>query len=194
VAGLKTASGVNLFQVDADRARDRILTHPKMRAVTVTKRYPRSLLIVGEERRPFAILCSGGFYFLDEAATVLGPVDLKTLDRPFPYLTGVPAEDITPGQRLKTPQAYNALDLLLALNSKNRDLFDKVSETHIDKNEGLTVYLKGGLEVRLGLGPAVDRLANLEAFLNTRKDALSDRYLDLRFDNQIIYKPREPSN
>jgi cell division septal protein FtsQ len=189
IAGLESREGINLLRLDAGAVRRAALRHPRLRAATVTKRYPRSLLIVGEQRKPFAIVSADDFYFIDETATVLGVADVAGDPKAaLPFITGVPEARIALGRRIADDQIGDALDLLAALESLNTPIFRDLSEVHLDETEGLSAYLVGGAQIHFGRGSPVHKLPALELFFDNRKPE-AIQYVNLRFDGQIIYKP-----
>jgi cell division protein FtsQ len=190
--GLSQSEDINLFRLDTEQLRDAVLRDPKLRTAVVSKQYPDTLNIVGEERVPVAILTANRSYAIDEEAMVVGPAEIHADDKTrLPFITGVPDGQIQAGKTLSFAGARSALDLLAALKSQNRLLYDSVSELHLSEHDGLTVYLKGGLEVRFGTESPVEKLAQLEFFLQENPDTKQFEYVDLRFPGMIPFKPKE---
>jgi len=190
--GLNRPEEINLFRLNVELLREAILRDPKVRAAIVTKQYPDTLAIIGEERVPVAILTANQFYAIDGEAVVLGPIEIPTDNSlQLPFITGVPDGQIETGKTLSTAGAHSAFDLLAALKAVNRPLYQNISEIHLSEADGVTVFLKGGLEIRFGHDSPVEKLPLLDLFLKDRPDPKGTVYVDLRFDGQIVYKPKE---
>ena len=192
VAGLGPEYKRNLLFIN-DRSLERyILNHPRIRNVSVEKQYPRGLYITGEERQTAAIVLTtrSGAYAIDEWGAVLGEVRIRALEREFPYITGVSAEDVEPGRILKTPHLDNALIMLTALRKEDWPVYGRVSEVHLDRNKGLVMYLREGVKVVFGPGRAVDKLPRLILFLEENSQQLP-QVIDLSFENMIVVRNGE---
>ncbi|MCX7048492.1 MAG: cell division protein FtsQ/DivIB [Candidatus Sumerlaeota bacterium] len=193
LSGLKVHNSVNLLRFNAERARQAILTHPKIRAATVSKVYPRRAVIQGREREPVAIVCSGGFFLIDEEANVLSVADNKALASGFPFITGAAPERMAAGRRIAAPYMLDALNVLMALRRADRELLALVSEIQLDAVKGVTLILKGGMEARLGTEDPSRKLPMVSFFVKQHPEIKRYEYLDLRFENQMIFKARERS-
>ena len=60
----------------------------------------------------------------------------------------------------------------------------------MEEDDSLTLVLNGGVEVRLGRQDFAQRLAKLEFMTRELEDFDSLDYIDLRFEDQIVYRPR----
>lgn len=184
--------GINLVRLSTQDTREKLMRNPRLRRATVVKRYPNKLVIRGEERQPAAIVSSGGFYSIDSEGVVLAAENIISSNfRPLPFITGLPSGEIVLGERLDAEGVSEALDLIAALRRLNRDLYRKLSEAHLDADEGLSIYLAGGAEVRFGRGSPIDKLPQLEYYLQQHPDPRDTDYIDLRFPEMMVSKPTE---
>jgi cell division septal protein FtsQ len=189
---LEANRGINLLLVREDRIRESVLKHPRIESASVAKCYPNALMIQARERQPVAVVASGALYLIDRDGYVLDTV--SNLDRgqsQFPFITGVSPDQIVLGQPIPTKAVCRALDLADCLRVTSSALAKTLSEIRIGRDEGLTLVLSGGVEVRLGTAEFPDRLAALELFAQRYGNFASLEYVDLRFENQIIYRPRD---
>jgi len=188
---LEPHKGINLLFLREERILETVLKHPRIESAVVTKCYPNALMILARERKPVAIVAAGTLYLIDHDGYVLDTVVRPDRDEQrFPFITGVEREQIVLGQPIPTKAAYRALDLFDCLSEADSAVAKLVSEVRIGRDEGLTLVLSGGIEVLLGTSDFADRLPALELFYQKYRDFNSLEYVDLRFQNQIIYRPR----
>jgi len=189
---LEANRGINLLFLREDRIRENVLKHPRIETAAVAKYYPNALMIHARERQPVAVVACGALYLIDRDGYVLDTVG--NLDRgqtQFPFITGVSPDQIVLGQPIPTKAVCRALDLVECLRASSSPLARTLSEIRIGRDEDLTIVLAGGVEVRLGTAEFADRLAALDLFAGRYRNFVSLEYVDLRFENQIIYRPRD---
>ena len=191
------AGSPSMISLDMDRLRDTIAAHPRVYGVRIERQYPDKLVVHANERSPVAVLSSSGFYLVDNDAVVmekLKPSGLRDFD--FPYITGIPAEDVQVGQAIPGHGITRTLDLIRMLRDHNAEVYAKLSEINAGKDpvsrlENLTAYLKGGMEVRFGDTNPIQRLPALDLYVKHLREKGMDpfkmAYVDLRFKNQIVF-------
>lgn len=190
-SGIDTDSVHNLLTISARQIRQRVASHPKIKYVRVVKRYPSTLIIHALERKPAAIVNSQQMYVVDAEAVVIGTLEQKkkgTVDLPF--ITGVPASRIQLGQPIDLDAVLRSIDLIVNLQEKNPSLYEQLAEVHITDRNEITAYLKGGVEIRFGNAPPVEKLPALETFVTKMRTLKKLHYADFRFGNQIYYVMR----
>jgi cell division septal protein FtsQ len=193
----RLARSPSMISLDMDRLREMIAAHPRVSSARIDRQYPDKLVVRATERTPVAVLSSSGFYLLDNGAVVmekLKPSALRSFD--FPYITGIPAEDVQVGQAIPGHGITRALDLIRMLRDHNAEVYAKLSEINAGKDpvsrlENLTAYLKGGMEVRFGDTNPIQRLPALDLYVKHLREKgmepFSMAYVDLRFNNQIVF-------
>jgi cell division septal protein FtsQ len=191
LARLEPNAGINLLFVREKRIRETVLKHPRVESAVVAKCYPNALMIEARERQPVAIVACGALYWIDRDGYVLDTVaHLDRSQSPFPFLTGIAADQIVFGQPIPTKAVGRALDLYACLQEISPSVHRALSEIRVGPDDGLTLVLSGGVEVRFGTGEFADRLSALDLFAQKHRDFESLEYIDLRFDNQVVYRPR----
>lgn len=114
--------GDNLFGVDMDDVRRRLLQVPTVSAVTVKRLLPGTLIIEVEERLPVARLVPYSrqrhqlaqmVYYVDGDGHVMKPKEGERL-KPLPEIIGIPSEEIIVGEQIQRQEVYSALTLLRA--------------------------------------------------------------------------------
>ena len=187
-ARLEGLEGRNLFLLNASSVERRIHEHPKIAEAKVVKCFPDSLWITARERKPAACVNSGEIFYVDAEGVLLEKAGAASAPKDdLPFISGLKISGLGPGDRIESEGLRRALDLLGRLRKMTPKLYGMVSEIHVGEMEGLTLYLRGGLEVRLGHLDPVERMPALEKFLETRASLDDLTYVDLRFDRQIVY-------
>jgi len=183
---------INLLFVKEKVVRETVLKHPRIRSAVVRKWYPNALMIEGHERQPVAVVPCGALYLIDRDGYVLDTASsLDQVQGQYPFITGINADQIVLGQPIPTKAVSRALDLFACVRDVSPALAKTMSEVRVGEDEGLTLVLSGGVEVWFGTGEFVDRLAALDLFAQKRRNLELLEYIDLRFKNQIVYRPRE---
>lgn len=189
---LEENAGINLLNVSSRRVRTTLLRHPKIRRVRISKHYPNALIIEAEERIPVAIVSSDTFYLVDREGYVLEDIAAVSRDyKHLPLITGIDSKLIALGEPIPTTAISQAIDLFECLYRQNERLASQLSEIHVHPQYGLTLMLKDGVEVRMGREEFAERLTALELISRKRPDFDRMKYIDLRFKNQIVYRPRD---
>jgi len=187
---LEPNQGINLLFLKERSVRDSVLKHPRIQSAKVLKCYPNALMIEAHERQPVAIVPCGALYLIDRDGYVLDT--LGNFDRQqnqFPFITGVNPDQIVLGQPISTKAVCRALDLFECVREVSPSVARALSEIRVGRDEGLTLILSGGVEIWFGTGEFADRLAALDLFARKYHDLESLEYVDLRFENQIVYRP-----
>jgi cell division protein FtsQ len=181
--------GISLLRINVERVRARIIQHPWIRDALVRRVYPNELEIIVYERRPHAILESGGGYLIDHEGYILRqatPAEVAGLPRLVTRLAHTPA----PGEQLADSAVKAGLRLLE--QAHDSPFFRNTVITSIDiMNAGrfLIQTRRGklivgaslvGIEEKLEFFPAIDEV------LRTR--ARRAEYVDVSIENQIIVK------
>ena len=170
------AEGSNIFAVELDRARQRLVSHAWIRNAQVRRVVPDRIIVEIEEYRPAALVSLDGVYLLDPSGEVfkrLQPGERVDL----PVITGITRADVTQApertrERLKA--ALAAIDRVAA----TRCLADReLAEVHLDELLGVSlVFDPGALHVRLGTERPAGRLPLLcELFAELERRGLEAR-------------------
>jgi cell division protein FtsQ len=151
-------AGVNestsIWDAAPDLVRLRLQSHPWVRRVSVQREFPNRLKIEIKERQPVAIVRLGELSYVDRNGHILGT--LRDGDSPdFPLITGL--EEAEPSG-FGPVGVHRALRLLR--QCQRLDCFDAISEVHVDRNRGITVFpLRPAAAVVLGWGSWREKLA-----------------------------------
>ena len=139
------------------------------------------VLVPQEKRYPVAIVSSGGFYSVDDGGFVLAAENVTGNGfRALPFITGLPSGSVVLGEFLDVEGLSDALDLIVALKKLNHDIYRKLSEAHLDPDEGLVVYFAPGAEVIFGHGSPIAKLSQLEYYFKQHSGLKGIDRIDLR--------------
>ena len=133
----------NLFSINPGKLEAILVRHPWVAEVKVQRTWPNKLLIRVVEHVPEALILQGDpgrgqLYYMDAKGVAFIPAK-PGQDLDFPVLTG--AGDIQdPGRRKE--MIGDAVRFLKLVKTNNPNLpAQSVSEIHLDKTEGMVVYL-----------------------------------------------------
>jgi cell division septal protein FtsQ len=190
LAGVRPEDQVNLLSLRTRDVASRIAAYPRIRNVRVTKQYPRTLNIFAQERKPVAIVNAEKMYLIDDEGVVLEHISLKQAKAyGLPFITGVSQYRMKIGRPIGERGVLNCLDFIGALKQANSQLYHALAEVNVNEREELTAYFERGTEVRLGKGSVIEKLPELEAFIQKMGSLAKVQYADFRFNRQIVYKP-----
>lgn len=155
--------GLNIFDVDLERAGKAIEAHPWVKSAKVDRRLPDEVSVEVVEEAPIALLIDERYHLVDADAVAFkalessDPVDdLMSL----PLVTGmeVASLDKPDGRAL----FLEAMDVVQMYHELGLTKWEPLSEIHVDSVLGLTlVTADTGVEIRLGRGRYRERLERL---------------------------------
>ena len=202
-AHLREDSSVNIEELDIPMIQDRISRHPEIKKVFVSKEPPAELKIEIVEKRPIAILNTGGDLKLVDDELEIFP--FKNHDKIFdlPVISGIKT-----GQNVKVFNNLYKNDLRIAayliLNSykESKTLYSLLSEINLSDTSKIIVYSSEKsipfYFPRSENGNIADpeyqkllwnKLIVFKEFANrmlSREEANEYAYVDLRFSNQVV--------
>jgi cell division septal protein FtsQ len=193
---------VNILRINLRQLKNRLERESWVRRVEIRRVLPSDLILYIQERTPSVILeFHGDLMLADNDGIMLDRYDPKYGQLDVPVFKGVLGED---AQEYRLYQEQNSarirqgLQMLSEIESGWPQQTRKISEVDISDRENLTVLLvNDSAEVFLG---EKDYLKRFRALMENMKQyqELKDQYteiesIDLRFDGNIIYRPRRTS-
>jgi len=183
--------GVSLWSIDPEGLAAHLTTHPWILTAEVRREFPRRLVVHVTERQPVAVVLIDQLYYLDRSGTIFARLGAEdTLDLPF--VTGIEAAVLAgerPYPRHAIRQALKLLDLL-----RLAGLPFRVSEVHIEREQGVTVFpVDPQVALSFGWGRFPAKVARLRAALvafSGREGQI--REIDLTYDAQAVIRLRGP--
>lgn len=177
--------GEQLYQIEPEAVIRRILTIPYLRGVSVSRSLPSTLIISVQERQPVAYLVDRNIYMVDRNGKILLKKPGMSLQN-LPLITG-----LTVAKLLENRQPLlQALNLIRKVDSVDPDLFQLISEVHIQYQTPPRFYLiRGGAVVELGRTRQPAKIYLLSELI--KKTAVLNelnriKRIDLRFNDRIV--------
>ncbi len=183
----------NLLDLDLQEVSRRLTQHPWVEKAKVRRDFSgKALIIEVQERVPRALILLDELYLVDRNGEIFKKAEMKEkLD--FPILTGLSL----PEWKQRNPEAIELIQQALELLNflEGRKIFSprEVSEIHLSKKNGLTLYtLDGGIPIRLGMGEYEDKLNRLEKVLPDLRNKLKNvEYLALDYPKKVVVKMKD---
>lgn len=170
--------GEPLWVTEGSEIMSRLEGRPWIRSVTVTKRFPDTVVIEVTERVPTAVATSDRSRLLVDAdGSVIGPT---TLSQGFPLILGASAsrpERLRIAARILA--GFRAADVSVApLESMVID---------VGNPDDPVVQLSGEMRVRLGRGEFAEKWRRVQAIYDNAADRIPiPRVVDLRFADRAV--------
>ena len=185
--------GDDLFALDLERARQRLLLDSRVAEAAVKRRGPRGVEVTITERVPVLLVSHGVPWEIDSSGVLLAPL-AEGVTADVPLLSGPRFEDLPPGARLGTPAVGRGLAWVEALAARELEMGARVSEIDVSDPGTTGLLLMTGTRVLCPAWPPGTRtlsalrvvLADLE-----RRGTLAEE-VDLRYERQVIVRPPEP--
>ena len=181
----------NLFLLDVEAARQRVLGMPHVKACRITRIFPDRVVISVSERHPEAtVLIDNRAYEIDGECVVLRQLSLSDVHT-GPYITNVPGlASVAPGGQLDSRALLEALAVWRAFSgiSMARDVV--VSEIAAVKHNDIRMYCDElPFEIRWGRGGYETQALRLDLLWNAKgKELPFDEYVDLRYGQDLACK------
>jgi len=177
-------AGDPLVKVDLDDVRERLLSHPVVKDVSVARELPDTLRIHVVERTPAAALFDGAFLILDSEGVVLSRREVFAGD--LPVITGIKGV-LEPGDA--AGEAEGALEAIEKMTSMGFPERERISEVRVS-GQRILVFLTGsGTMLVLPRQDISGALGRLTRFVRSKGfDAAAPGY-DLRFDGRVVALP-----
>lgn len=192
---LKTAGiapGLNLFKLDREAVRKKVMTDPVVKDAIVELDGLYNLKIDITERVPFIYAKVGtAFYEIADDGTIINTEGYGEKD--LPLITGLNLETSTNGDNLNSNDRYFvAQNWVKSLESR---ILDEISEINFNSLQNPYLILMSGEKVfPRSLEDFKNRYDFLRALLdNLRKNNVEPIYLDMRAPNQIVVRPKKSS-
>jgi cell division protein FtsQ len=156
--------GLNIFDVDMERAQEAIADHPWVKSAEVERRLPDHISVSVTEQVPVALLIDDRYHLVNDAAESFKAIesgDPVARVMELPMITGLGVA------RLDDPEGraffFEAMDVVRMYAQLGLSSWEPLSEVHVDSVLGLTIVTADtGVEVRLGRGRYRERLERLK--------------------------------
>lgn len=186
ISGLE--KGENIFKINTDSAKEKILTHALVEEVEINKKLPATLEITVRERIPAAFIpAEEGLFQIDLKGNILRKQAVIG-SQLLPIITGAELPSGTGvGKRLESDQLQMGLQMIAQMDEQAKEI---VAELDVSNPQKLRAYTVQGTEVRLG--DAKDFKEKFNKFLQVIKEeekrGTLDKmeYIDVSFSGRPV--------
>ncbi len=180
-------NGSSIWDAAPNMLRLRLQSNPWVQWVSVQREFPNRVMINLRERRPAAIARLATLSYVDRDGRVLGPLHDED-SRDFPLITGLEGADVADFRGIGIHRALQLLRWCQRLSC-----FDAVSEVHVDRRGGVTVFpLRTAVAVVLGWGSWREKLArSARVFAAWEGQTGRLAAVDVSFRDLVVVKLRE---
>ena len=180
-------------RINIDSVASVIMKLRYVKGISITKRPPQILNITIDEYEPVAFIYGRGLNLID-AEGYLIPLPNADIVWDLPHISGITEKLGTLGKRTTASDAYIALEIVRYLEDENPLLAGLVSEINLSSKKDIELYLiKGGTKIRISRELFYKELYVLKNYIANYLDwrqLTNIEYIDLRFENQLIIKPK----
>jgi cell division protein FtsQ len=147
------AKGGNVFALDLERARSRLLADPWIHDASIVRRLPGTVSVQVTERDAAAIVALGDSYLASRDGEIFKR--LETGDpTDLPAVTGLTSEAIAEDREAAVRSVRRALDLAAEYERSPLAARAPLQEVHIADGEALTLFVgKTAIALELGVAP-----------------------------------------
>jgi cell division septal protein FtsQ len=186
--------GQNMFAIDIEEWRQRVLESPWVEAVAIRRVLPGVVDVSVVEREPMAIGRIGrALYLIDQSGGVIDEFGPAYAEFDLPLVDGLAAQGAASNGQPEVDAGRAALAgrLLTALQSRP-DLAGRVSQIDVtDVNDAVVILQGDTVLVRVGSERFADRLqAYLDLAPTIRGEVPQIDYADMRFDEKVYVRPQ----
>ena len=187
--------GLKINLMNLKKIIDSLEDHPYVEAVRASYRYPNTLKVEILEREPIAILNSDPILMLDKNGYVLPDIN-NSNHFSLPVMSNYNTEmELYPiGEKVLSVKAKQSIEWLSLIQSNYQFLYNNLSEIRLLSGENIElILLDEPTKILMGNTRFQDKIEILKEFkinLNPYKRLTDFSYLDMRYKNQIIGKPR----
>ncbi len=185
--------GSSLFHLPLDSIQQRIVAHPYIQAVQISRQFPRTVFIQVRERDPIAYINHGDFSCVDQYGVII-PVPRTERTLSLPVLSGFDGVDnLQAGSRSSDPKLIQAVDLLDQVRRDHPDFYARISELVATNGEYVIYTAENTTKIFLGQTALPEKVRLLNAFRAATGDQRSwgdYEYIDLRYAKQVIVRER----
>lgn len=175
---------VNIFRLNLDELRDRLKQDLRIGEVTITRKFPATIIIDIKEAKTVATMANSyGFVQLNDQGVILAAMK-NFRQYSVPMITGEKLGTVFVGDQV---ERTDVLALLKYLNLLDSFAFQQLSEIKIHGNEA-TALTRTGAKIELGTFDNVEEKARFtqEILHTVGENQRTIQYIDLHFQTPYI--------
>ncbi|KAA3612101.1 MAG: hypothetical protein DWQ05_19050 [Calditrichaeota bacterium] len=183
----------HILEADVKSVTRKLEILPQIKNVRVSRIFPSSIRIQVEERNPVALIIDNGIWGVDAEGMLL-PRFRSRHGLDYPVIVSENLQRHNPGERIDNARVLQLVSFLGILKESNASVYSLISELSWNEIEGLRILtVRRNVPVLFGQSSHLEKckkLATAWQYLSVKNRLDSIKYLDLRFQNQIIIKKR----
>ncbi len=185
----------SIFSVDLPAVQRRVEALQYVYGVRLGRRFPHRIYIDIVESQPLAYVAAPEYFVISGDGAAL-PLPHGRFELELPTVTGADSAwaALADGRIEGHGQLRQAWVLLSYIQTSFPRLYHELSEVVFGRDGDITLYMaETSTPVRLGERDLLQRIATLDAFLNTlsgKRSLLDYAYIDLRYDRQVVVRER----
>jgi len=180
-------------RVNVDSLAAKLIELKYIKGISITRRPPRVLNITVEEFKPVAFIYGRGLNLIDGEGFLI-PIPERETQWDLPLITGINQNLGQLGQRCAAQDAHLALEIVRYLEDENPLLAGLISDISMAGKHTIELSLvRGGATIRVNRETFYKELFVLKNYIANYLDWVrlaKIEYIDLRFENQLIVKPK----
>ena len=181
----------NILRSDLKKYKEEILELDHIKDCKISRQFPSTVNIVIYEREPIALINSDELIILDSEGFCL-PVEYCDLSLPILSNFKTNPELYPKGFRTASNNVITSVKLMKYTKDNYSKIYDKISEFVFNEDSEYEVILKNGkTRIMLGKNKLSTKIKYLNSFdqaFDGAKEITDYRYIDLRFNKQVIVK------
>jgi len=181
-----------MYEIDLFEVRERVLSQPFIKSVSINRQFPEAIRISVRERVPIALLNCGQLRYVDAEGFLLPYIETSVkLD--LPVISGIEGlQEKRIGEAASNDELFQAIALLESAQEIDTTLYHFISEVNMNKGQDITLYsADAGVPIILGRQEISKKLLTLQSFWNNfvkTENSGKMQYVDLRYNDQVVVK------
>tara|TARA_B100000965_G_scaffold219160_1_gene183440 strand:+ start:426 stop:1169 length:744 start_codon:yes stop_codon:yes gene_type:complete len=181
----------NIFDRELENYKNEMLKFDHIIDCKISRKFPSTVDITIYEREPIALISSNELIILDSEGVCL-PVEYCDLSLPILSNFKSNPELYPKGSKTASTNVLSSVYLMKFTKDNFSIIYDNISEFVFNEESEYEIILKNGkTRIFLGSQNLQKKIKYLESFQETikeKKNITDFRYIDLRFNNQVIVK------
>ncbi len=180
--------GTNMFRIDLDLLRSRLLSHGYFREVVVHRNFPHTLVFEIQEYVPEFLLNTGRFYYVDPGGDIFKDITETNEPRDMPIVSGISEEDLITQPEETKKLIRSAVELKSIYRESEFYRRFGLSEIHYEKNNGFTLYPeKEKYSIKFGNADFSEKIKKLSQVLEQlEKNSIRFSSIDLNYPGKVL--------
>lgn len=182
---------VSMLQLDLPRMGARLMHHPAIKAVTLRRRLPDTLIVTIEEHLPYLVLHAGEQRMVIDREGVVLRHFVAEKDAQLPELVWQPSHALMPGLRLQHREVHRAVELVQSFQASPLAKTIRLISLTVEPSGSAVWRVESyPFTVRVGEGQIEPQLERLPLVLQyIAQQGLAVQSIDLSYRRKVVVVP-----